>query len=406
MKIVLVTSGQPSLNPRLVKEADALSLAGYEVTVLYTYWNDWGTKFDIPLLRLKKWKAIRVGGAPEQKPLVYFFSRIIHKLAITGAKKAGLKYFAEYAIARNSYWLMKATLAHHADLYIAHNLGALPAVVKTAKRRGKPCGFDAEDFHRNEVSNDSHNFDVLLKACIEDKYIPQTNYLTASSPQIAEAYRKLFPTKEPAVILNVFNKYPDIHKINTRPGSLLKLFWFSQTIGTNRGIEDVLKALGTINGTKFELHLMGKFQYNTPKEYFEKLAGRTPHSLHFHDPVAPDELTAFASKFDVGLALEPAFSFNNDMALSNKIFTYMQAGLAIIASNTTAQQALLKQYPQIGKVYEIGNIHLLSNILLHYAENTDEVHKARQASLNLAQTSLNWETEQFKFLKIIREVTH
>ncbi|WP_316811397.1 hypothetical protein [Pedobacter heparinus] len=401
MKIVLVTSGQPSLNPRLVKEADTLSFAGYEVTVLYTYWNDWGTKLDVTLLKTKKWKAIRVGGDPEQKPLVYLFSRIMHKLTICGAKKTRLKYFAEFAISRNSYWLMKAASARHADLYIAHNLGALPAVIKAAKHHNKPCGFDAEDFHRNEVSDDPHNFDVLLKACIEDKYIPQTDYLTASSPQIGEAYRKLFPSKEPIIILNVFKKNLDIKATHIKPDTPLKLFWFSQTIGTNRGIEEVLKALGTINHRKFELHLMGKLQHNISKGHFEKLAGHTFYSLYFHDPIAPDDLTVFASQFDVGLALEPAFSFNNDMALSNKIFTYMQAGLAIIASNTTAQRILLQRQPEIGKVYEIGNVQSLSNILQHYAENTDEVYKARQASLHLAQTSLNWETEQLMFLNII-----
>ncbi len=403
MKIVLVTSGQPSLNPRLVKEADALSATGYDVIVLYTYWNDWGTRFDHSLLKSKKWKAICTGGDPEQKPLVYLFSRIMHKLAIAGAKKIKLKYFAEFALSRNSYSLIKATSAHYADLYIAHNSGALPAVVKTAKLHGKPCGFDAEDFHRNEVSNDPHNFDVLLKTYIEDKYIPQTDYLTVSSPLIGEAYRNLFPAKKSVTILNVFNKNPDINISNTKPDSPLKLFWFSQTIGTKRGIEDVLNALSVIKDEKFELHLMGKLQHNIPKEYFEMLIQHTPHSLHFHDPIAPDDLITFSSQFDIGLALEPAFSINNDIALSNKIFTYMQAGLAIVASNTTAQSDLLKAYPEIGKLYEIGNIHSLSEILLHYSKHTDALYEARKASLTLAQTSLNWETEQLKFLKIIRQ---
>ena len=50
MKIVLISPGQPSLNPRLVKEADTLAANGYDVTVLYSYWNDWGAKFDKTLL--------------------------------------------------------------------------------------------------------------------------------------------------------------------------------------------------------------------------------------------------------------------------------------------------------------------------------------------------------------------
>ena len=35
--IVLVTTGQPSTKPRIVKEADALQKAGFNVNVLYSF---------------------------------------------------------------------------------------------------------------------------------------------------------------------------------------------------------------------------------------------------------------------------------------------------------------------------------------------------------------------------------
>jgi hypothetical protein len=158
-KIVLISSGQPSLNPRLVKEADALTEAGYEVTVLYAYWNEWGTKYDELLLSKKKWKAVRVGGDPQKQFLTWFFSRLIHKASKAILEKAGnFNYFSEYAIARASYFLIKEAKKHKADLYIGHNLGALPATVKTAKFYKKPCGFDAEDFHRQEITDDVNSF--------------------------------------------------------------------------------------------------------------------------------------------------------------------------------------------------------------------------------------------------------
>src|ERR1700733_15027745 len=80
-QIVLITSGQPSLNPRLVKEADHLSDAGFDVTVLHAYWNEWGTRYDKELLEQKKWKAICVGGDPQHKKLTWFLSRLIFKLS-------------------------------------------------------------------------------------------------------------------------------------------------------------------------------------------------------------------------------------------------------------------------------------------------------------------------------------
>ncbi|WEK19697.1 MAG: hypothetical protein P0Y49_00815 [Candidatus Pedobacter colombiensis] len=405
MQILLITSGQPSLNPRLVKEADALSSAGHDVKVLYAYRNEWGTKFDEALLKSRKWKAIRVGGAPKQNRATYFLSRLIHKLATIGAKKVSIPFFAETAIARASFMLTKAAIKHQADLYIAHNLGALPAAVRAAAYHLKPCGFDAEDFHRNEVSNDPNSFDVRLKTYIEQKYFPKANYLTASSPQITAAYQALFPSKDILTILNVFNQTSAINTAKTGPTSAVKLFWFSQTIGTRRGIEEVIKALNILPPGNFELHLLGDFQYQTSKEYFEKLVSPNLYPLHFHPPVAPDELITFSAQFDIGLALEPSFCKNNDIALTNKIFTYLQAGLAVIASNTTAQCSLLTTHPEFGYLYETGNTQSLSKALLHYAKNRGQLDQAKQASLTLAGTKLNWETEQVKFLTLIQQTS-
>ena len=45
-QIVLITTGQPSSNPRIVKEAISLSEIGYEVTVIYNFWVSWALNYD------------------------------------------------------------------------------------------------------------------------------------------------------------------------------------------------------------------------------------------------------------------------------------------------------------------------------------------------------------------------
>ncbi|MGN6641151.1 MAG: hypothetical protein ACTHJ8_19725 [Mucilaginibacter sp.] len=397
-KVVLISSGQPSLNPRLVKEADALVEAGYDVTVLYAYWNDWGTQFDKELIPTKKWKAVCVGGDPENNKATYFFSRVIHKIARIINKAFDGKRLAEPTLARPAYSLVREAKKHEADIYISHNLGALPATVKTAKLHKKPCGFDAEDLHRFEMSNDKNDPDVKLKSFLEDKYIPQTDYLTASSDQIAAAYKQLFTDKGPVTIRNVFPKETAIRPHVINENHPVKLLWLSQTIGPKRGLQDALKALDILKSYPFELHLLG---YSTEPIRTEMSASRL--NIHFHQPIPSTELALFSSQFDIGLALEPGFSTNNDLALSNKIFTYLQAGLGIIVSDTTAQKAFLAQYPQTGKLYPKGNAQALADILLNYYLHRDQLLEAKNASLKLARQELNWETEQQKFLKVVAD---
>jgi glycosyltransferase involved in cell wall biosynthesis len=403
-KIVLISSGQPSLNPRLVKEADSLVESGYEVTVLYAYWNTWGTNLDEKLLPLKNWQAIRIGGDPQQKKLTYFLSRVINKFSVLVTKKTSIKCFAEFAISRSSYFLIRAAKKHKADLYIGHNLGALPATVKAAKVHKKACGFDAEDLHRYESTNNNKDDEVILKSFIENKYIPQVSYLSTSSIQIADAYHQLFPDKKPLTILNVFPSVADIKQPQLNTSHPIKLFWFSQIIGASRGIEDVVKALHFLKRDNFELHLLG-YHSNQTIAFIDSLNNGVVKII-YHQPVMPGSIVEFASQFDIGLAMEPGFSMNNDFALSNKIFTYMQAGLAIVASDTSAQSSLLKQYSSIGAIYQKRNAQSLADVLSTYHKNRDELLKCREASGLLAKKALNWENESQIFLTIIKQTLY
>jgi len=404
---VLLTSSQPSLNPRLVKEADTLSEAGYNVTVIYCYWNSWATKTDQQLLTKKKWKAIRVGGSPTEKKLLYWLSRIQHKASKILVKKIGVKYhFAEKAADRCTFLLLKEALQHQPDLYIAHNLAALPAAVKAAKKHHTKCGFDAEDFHRNETSDQAKNIDVRIKAFLEEKYMPQADYITASSLQITKQYQSIFPEKCITTILNAFPVQKEVSFPALKEDYTLKLFWFSQTIGLNRGLQDILSAMKIVEDGNIELHLLGNLPDKTSIElmaFVKTLNFCNPPKITFHLPTHPDSLAVFASQFDIGLALEPSFCLNNKLALSNKIFTYLQAGLAIAASDTEAQTAFLKQHPLVGKSYQKNNIQQLADVLLNYINQPDLLQTTKQEAYNAARNKLNWETESRKFLKVIKK---
>ncbi len=405
---MLITSGQPVLNPRLVKEADALTKAGYKVIVIYQYWNDWGTEIDSKMLPAKLWKAIRVGGSPTKNKILYWLTRMQYKAAKLLAKHLGFKFgLAENALGRCTFLLLKEALRHRADLYIAHNLAALPVAVWAAKKRKVKCGFDAEDFHRNEVSNDPQNPDVKLKTFIEQKYIPQTNYLTTSSLPITQLYQKSFPSKKITAVLNAFPVVKEVSPPVVKTNGPLKLFWFSQTIGLNRGLQDVLSALKILKKENIELHLLGFLADKTSIGFEEIITGlqfEKKPEIFFHKQINPDQLPIFAAQFDVGLALEPGFSINNNSALSNKIFTYLQAGLAIITSDTTAQKQFITENPTLGFCYEKGNGQQLATILKRFIIEPGLLLKTKQTAFYAARKNLNWETESLKFLKVVEEI--
>lgn len=405
-KITLITSGQPSLNPRLVKEADALVDAGFEVTVIYQYWNNWGTEADSKLLPTKKWKAVRVGGNPTNQKLKYWKTRALHKTANYLCNNYAYNFgISELAIGRSSSLLIKKAKQIPADLYIAHNLAALPAAVKAAKHNKAKCGFDAEDFHRYEVTNDKTSKSYLLPKYLEDKYLSQINYLTAASPLIAVQYKKLYPNLNPVLINNVFPLQLQNNSSIKLNNIELNLVWFSQTIGKGRGLEVAIMALGLLKKENINLILIGNSDTNQ-QEYFHSLAiehGLNKKQIKFVDPINPDDIINFIHRYDIGLALEENSPFNRDICLTNKIFTYLTSGIAVIASETAAQKQFIEIHPNIGKSFPIGNIEALTAAIKYYDENRAALYAAKSASALLAQQKFNWENESKIFLKLIEQ---
>ena len=245
-KIVLLSSGQPSVNPRLVKEANALITAGYDVSVIYSFWTHWAWEMDKKLFATVSWQPILAGGSPYQNKSLYFLTRLRFKIVSLIASNITLKFgIAEMAKGRAYVELFRKAKSIKASFYIAHNLAALPVAVKATNFHRAKCGFDAEDFHRQEVSDSTLDFNYRISSFLEDKYLTSCAYITTASPLIAKAYKKLYPQLDPVVIDNVFEKkflQDQVERIDDK----LKLFWFSQTVGKNRGLENVIGALNLL----------------------------------------------------------------------------------------------------------------------------------------------------------------
>lgn len=399
-KVVLISTGQPSTNPRLVKEADALQNAGYEVTVLYSSFINWADSTDKELLSGVRWKHKLVGGSPSQQQNVYWFTRLRFKLTGILLKYFGMKFsLAERSQARAYDELLREGKGIKADWYIGHNLGALPVAVKAAKFNSAKAGFDFEDYHRGE--NVIKGIDYDRKVYLENKYVPELGYFSGASDMITAITKKNHPNFG-GVFTTIYNCFPASQQPPLRTemvNSKLSLFWFSQTVGFKRGLEEVIEALKILDDPLIQLTIAGRIDVYF-KRYVDGLDDCTKKRIHFAGIVQPGLLPVFASKFDVGLALETGFSENNKMALSNKVFTYLLAGNAVIFSETDMQLDFNKKY-HAGESFPVNNINALVEKIASY-KNEAKLNLQRTHNFNLAKESLNWEMESKKLLDIIK----
>lgn len=404
--ICIVTSANISYNPRALKEADALFEAGFDVRVVSVTHDEQRKVLDDDLIHVRKWRfdaldVRKIGvsryrwllAAVRQKFFTYVF-------ALSGGRLGLVNTYSRY-------WTGLAQLAskEKADLYIAHNLPALPAAAKAAKLHGAMLGFDAEDFHRGEFHEIPQFAPIIaLTKAVEEKYIPQCDYVTAASDGIGVAYASNLGIPKPQTILNVFPlslrsgivSKNELAKERREEG--LSLYWYSQVIGPDRGLEDVLEAMAQV-GPGVCFHLRGEWAAGY-EAIFRKKARElgVENSVYHLPPVPPDELIERASMHDIGLALEPGDRQNNDIAASNKLFAYMSSGLAIIATNTKGQRTIMSRVVGVGDLVVTDKVREISEIIKRYMLSEAELNKAKKASLESSREIYSWDNERQKLV--------
>lgn len=377
----------------MLKEAISLSALGFEIIVIWSPITPWADDFDFDKFKLySSIKWIQAGYHFKRDKFKYIASRIRKKIwifiyAIIGNKfDAGIK-----SIALFSQELSIIALQHKADVYIGHNLGAISSIVKAAYKFKAETIFDFEDFYRGEFDEDSKDAQVIRD--IENKYIPKVNNFTAASPEIANAYNSIFPNIIIQTILNVFPiAYAQVNLVNLSPIPL-KLFWFSQFVGKNRGLETVISAIGNLRNHYITLTLLGNVTLEL-KDYFINLFEEcqiNSNRLSFLNPVKEIELVQIASEHHIGIASEVGYNLNRQYCLTNKLFIYMLSGNAILCTDTLAQTNFVNEIGKIGKVYPEFDYKVLSIILENYINNPELLSRHRINSLNCSYKVYHWE---------------
>jgi glycosyltransferase involved in cell wall biosynthesis len=175
----------------------------------------------------------------------------------------------------------------------------------------------------------------------------------------------------------------------------------SQVIGAGRGVEDAVKAVGLLGG-QVELHLRGSL-YEPYHSLINALAVRCAADgrVFYYPQIDHDDLIRSMDAYDVGLALERPENVNYAKTVTNKIFSYALAGLAVAATDTPGQREVLDRMPGVGFVYPAGNVKALASGLQSFLNDRNALRSAKQAAWDLARERFCWDREQERFLQVL-----
>ena len=399
-RVTIVTPGQIGSNPRVVKEAQSLHEAGYELTVIATRTLDLVEPRDLALIRRIPWRLERI----DLRSRLRWRLLRAGQLAARSLVAVGVGQSADVGLSGFTLPLRRAALAMPSDLYIAHYPAALPAVATAARKYGTRYAYDAEDFHIGDWPDDAkYDGERRLVREIESRYLPGCAYVTAASPGIAEAYVDAYGIKPPCVVLNAF---PVGHALsNPTPQGTARprpsLYWFSQTIGPDRGLECAVRAIAL---TRLRPHL---YLRGTPTDgYSEQLidlaksTGAEGH-LHFLPPGDPTKMEQLAAGYDAGLVAETGHSASRRLCLTNKLFSFLLAGIPPVMSDTPAHCRFAKEAGILDLIYTRENPAALAALLDRLFGDPTQLAANRALAWRLGQERYNWEREQGQLVEAV-----
>jgi glycosyltransferase involved in cell wall biosynthesis len=166
-----------------------------------------------------------------------------------------------------------------------------------------------------------------------------------------------------------------------RPGAPARAI-YQAAVGPGRLLEDVVEAARTAPEVEVSVRLLGG-------------DGRPLPGVRVEPPVAPDALVAALAPYDIGLVIDRLETDNTRLALPNKLFEYLMAGLAVAVPRAPAMARLVEEH-RVGVVYGPGELGAALERLGSDREALDEM---RLRARELAVTGFNAEAQRPNLLR-------
>src|SRR6185436_17019905 len=163
-------------------------------------------------------------------------------------------------------------------------------------------------------------------------------------------------------------------------GDEFAAYWFSQSIGPGRGLEDVVRALGW-RPRSASLTLRGCPAPGYVESLLALAGSQAPRvRIAIEPPASPASMIDACRAFDLGVSAERGPIRNRVLSLPNKAATYPLAGLPVALTSTAGHAPLANDLGTGALVFAPGDAASLAEQLLPLMTEPGRLAEAREAS--------------------------
>ena len=391
-RILIISPGSPCRNPRPLKEAATLGRAGHEVTLLTVSESPALDVLEQTLVAGLPFRHESVDGNPGD--LTRFLRRVRQRLAVQ-ATLAGLPTL--HALGHVGA-LRRRALELPADLTIVHNELSF-WIGCDLLRRGRKVAADFEDWYSEDLlPADRRGRPLAPLRQLERQLLLHAAYTSTTSAALSVALAARHGAPPPHVLTNSFPLQPDPHR--GPPGSPPAFFWFSQTLGPGRGLEEFCDAW-VLTKRPSRLALLGQPSPGFDRALLARLPAEFAARVTLLPLVPPSQLPGLIAQHDIGLALEQSWIVNRDLTITNKILQYFNAGLAVVATPTAGQREVLARAPGAGQLIELDAPAVTAAALDDLIGDRARLATMQRSARLAAENIYCWEREAPRLVAIV-----
>jgi glycosyltransferase involved in cell wall biosynthesis len=356
-------------DPRVRRQAEAFHRAGWSVVAVglpgaRSAKPDWRilTRENLPSPSVEGFRCSAMapaGLAGQFRPTALRrIGRLVHRSLrrlVAGRVRYALRLLAvriRPALARDIYWSFSENIRQiydvanqvNAGIWLANDWTMLPLAARLAREKGGVYGYDTHEFAAEEYGDDRRwrLWHRPMVCALERQFIREAAVVSAVSPGIGARLGSLYGLTPESITIRNMPHFEACSFRPTTPDRVRVLYHGIVTPG--RGLEAAIDSVVAWR-PEFELTIRGPGD----RGYLEALRCRITERrltgrIIIAPPVPMTALVREATAHDIGFFALPGSNRHNELALPNKFFEYVMAGLAVCLTDLPEMTRLVRQY--------------------------------------------------------------
>ena len=366
MKIVYFILNSFDIDSRARLEVAALGEMGHKIEIIATVGSESQSYLGFPIHRLPQWSQ------PTRK-----------------------FRFAQYNI-------LAARLARKISPDICHavDLDTLQAAVRAAQRVGAKVVYEARELYTELEALAGRPRIQAIWRNLEAKLIAKANKVFTINHSIAAELSSRYGIAEPPVVRNVAPlsqslKPLDLHKLFEFPKSR-KLLIYQGVLRKGQGLMMLLEIMRHVPD-EIALVIVGSGPEESALKSHVRISGLQSR-VKFAGRVDPADLLNYTAGADAGLLLMEDVALNNRLALPQKLFQYLMAGIPQIVSPMPEISSFVKT-EKTGLVIEPSDPEVAASSIVRFLSDESALSEIKYNCRVSAEIN-NWDVESQKLREI------